>query len=316
MEAEENVRALYANEIVGNWGTLMLPINDDDSIDYKRLEHVLEYMTGLRLNGIYTNGTAGEFYTQSEAEYARISEMVADLCEKRGVSFQIGASHMSPQISLERIKKAVTYKPSAIQVILSDWFPLTDDEAIQCLQRMADAADGIGLVLYNPPHAKRVLSPMEYGKLKAAVPSLVGIKAAGGDESWYEAMRQYAAGISIFVPGHLLATGYSMGAHGAYSNVACLNPLGAQRWYELMTTDLEKALLIEERIRLFMGNYIAPFITKQKFCNASCDKLMSVIGGWGEVGARMRWPYRSIPVSEAERLRPIAFELMPEIMKV
>jgi 4-hydroxy-tetrahydrodipicolinate synthase len=311
----EPMKPMAVHEIVGNWGTLMLPINEDDRIDFIRLERVVNYMAGLGLNGIYTNGTAGEFYTQSEEEYILISELVADRCERNGVPFQIGASHMSPQLSLERIKRAVTYRPSAIQVILSDWFPLRDDEAINCLQRMAEAADGISLVLYNPPHAKRVLLPEVYGKLKQAVPSLVGIKVAGGDTSWYEAMKMYAQGISIFVPGHHLATGYSQGAHGAYSNVACLNPLGAQRWYDLMTSDLPRALEIETRIRGFMADYIAPFITEHGYCNAACDKLMSVIGGWADVGSRMRWPYRSIPESEAERLRPIACELIPEIMK-
>jgi 4-hydroxy-tetrahydrodipicolinate synthase len=230
----EPMKPMEANEIAGNWGTLMLPINEDDRIDFIRLEQNVNYMAGLGLNGIYTNGTAGEFYTQSEEEYIRISELVADRCERNSVPFQIGASHMSPQLSLERIKRAVSYRPSAIQVILSDWFPLKDDEAINCLKQMAEAADGIGLVLYNPPHAKRVLIPEMYGKLKQAVPSLVGIKVAGGDASWYKAMKVYAQGISIFVPGHYLATGYSQGAHGAYSNVACLNPLGAQNWYDLM----------------------------------------------------------------------------------
>lgn len=309
------MKPLAAHEIVGNWGTLMLPINEDDQIDFIRLEQVVDYMAGLGLNGIYTNGTAGEFHTQTEEEYIRITEIAADRCERKGVPFQIGASHMSPQLSLARIKRAVQYKPSAIQVILSDWFPLRDDEAIDCLKRMAEAADGIGLVLYNPPHAKRVLTPQTYGKLKQAVPSLVGIKTAGGDSSWYESMKEHGQGISVFIPGHFLATGLLQGAHGAYSNVACLNPVGAQRWYDLMSTDMERALDIERRIQKFMTNCISPFITEQGYCNAACDKLMSVIGGWADVGSRMRWPYRSIPVSEAERLRPVAYEMIPEIME-
>jgi 4-hydroxy-tetrahydrodipicolinate synthase len=129
-------------------------------------------------------------------------------------------------------------------------------------------------------------------------------------------MKVYAQGISIFVPGHFLATGLSQGAHGAYSNIACLNPLGAQRWYDLMTFELAPAIEIETRIQRFMAEFIAPFITEESYCNAACDKLMSVIGGWADVGSRMRWPYRSIPEFEAQRLRPIAYELIPEIMKL
>ncbi|CAG7607168.1 4-hydroxy-tetrahydrodipicolinate synthase [Paenibacillus solanacearum] len=308
------MKPMQAHEIAGNWGTVMLPIREDDSIDFVRLEQLVDRMAALGLNGIYTNGTAGEFYTQSEEEFIRVSELTADRCHRYGMPFQIGASHMSPQLSLERIKRAAAYRPSAIQVVLSDWFPLQDDEAADCLKRMAEAADGIGLVLYNPPHAKRVLTPEAYGKLKKEVPGLVGIKCAGGDAAWYAAMKEYAHGISIFVPGHHLATGIALGAHGAYSNVACLQPLGAQRWYDTMLTDLPKALELESRIQRFMANHIAPFIMQHGYCNAACDKLMSVIGGVADVGCRMRWPYRSIPASEAERLRPVACELIPEIM--
>ena len=74
--------------------------------------------------------------------------------------FQIGASHMSAQLSLERIASP-ELRPSAIQVILADWFPLKEAEMVACLQRMAAAAAPVGLVLYNPPHAKVVLTPAQ-----------------------------------------------------------------------------------------------------------------------------------------------------------
>jgi len=50
---------------------------------------------------------------------------------------------------------------------------------------MAQAADGIPLVLYNPPHAKKVLSPKDLCRLAKEFPQLIGIKVAGGDNQWY-----------------------------------------------------------------------------------------------------------------------------------
>ncbi|MBO9607316.1 MAG: dihydrodipicolinate synthase family protein [Paenibacillaceae bacterium] len=307
------MKRLGAADIRGTWGTVLLPLGANETIDYARTRAQIETIAASGVNGIYSNGTAGEFYAQSEAEYETIGELVAEVCEARGVPFQLGASHMSPQTSLERIRRAVKLAPGAIQVILSDWYALTDDEAIACLQRMEDAADGIGLVLYNPPHAKRVLQPETYGKLKAAVPNLIGAKTAGGDSAWYASMREHMRGMSVFVPGHRLATGISQGAHGSYSNVACLSPAGAQRWYERMLTDLAGALEAEERIFGFMRDRIVPYITEQGYSNAAVDKLLAAIGGWSDAGTQLRWPYRSIPMEEAERLRPIAREQMPEL---
>ena len=91
------------------------------------------------------------------------------------------------------------------------------------------------------------------------IPSLVGIKVGGGDDAWYERMRPLAGRLSIFVPGHALATGYARGAAGSYSNVACLQPAGAKRWNRLMQTDLAAAQAIEAQIQQFMKAHVLPF---------------------------------------------------------
>lgn len=309
------MKPLTSDQIRGNWATLLSAWNADDSLDLGRVAAEIDALIAMRVDGIYSNGTAGEFHTQTEAEFDQISECLAGKCNAAGMRFQIGVSHMSAQISRERLRRIVPLMPGAVQVILPDWFPITEDEAITFFHGMAETANGIGLVLYNPPHAKRVWNPEQIGRLAAKIPALVGIKTAGGDDAWYAAMRQYLARLSVFVPGHLLASGVQRGAHGAYSNVACLNPLAAQRWSDQMKTDLSAALELEQRLRRFMDGYIAPFITEQKYCNAACDRFMALLGGWTDVGERMRWPYRSIPVAEVNRLRPIAQELIPEFIK-
>ncbi len=202
----------------------------------------------------------------------------------------------------------------AVQVILPDWFPVTEEEAVAFLDGMADAAGGIGMVLYNPPHAKRVWTPEQLGRLAGRVPALIGLKTAGGDDAWYAAMRAHLSRLSVFVPGHLLASGVTRGAAGSYSNVACLNPAAAQRWSDQMMTDLPAALEVEARLLRFMSGHIAPFITQQHYCNAACDRLMAVVGGWADVGWRMRWPYRSIPLSETGPVRAAAHRIIPEFV--
>lgn len=309
------MNVLTSNEIRGNWATLLSAWNADDSLDLGRVAAEIDELIAMRVDGIYSNGTAGEFHTQTEAEFDQISECLAAKCNAAGMRFQIGVSHMSAQISRERLRRVVSLAAGAVQVILPDWFPVTEEEAVVFMEQMAEVAGGIGLVLYNPPHAKRVWSPEQIGRLAARVPALVGIKTAGGDDAWYEAMRQQLAGLSVFVPGHLLASGIQRGAQGAYSNVACLNPLAAQRWTEQMQTDLAGALELEQRLRRFMEACIAPFITEQKFCNAACDRFMALVGGWADVGEHMRWPYRSIPKTEVPRVRAAAQKLIPEFIK-
>jgi len=309
------MKPLSPDQIRGNWATLLSAWNADGSLDLGRVSAEIDTLIAMQVDGIYSNGTAGEFHTQTESEFDLISECLARKCNAAGMRFQIGVSHMSAQISRERLRRIVPLAPGAVQVILPDWFPVTEEEAITFLEGMAETAAGIGLVLYNPPHAKRVLNPEQLGRLAGRIPTLVGIKTAGGDDAWYAAMREHLARLSVFIPGHLLASGAHRGAQGAYSNAACLNPLAAQRWTDQMKTDLPTALELEQRLRRFMDGYIAPFITEQRFCNAACDRFMALLGGWTDVGERMRWPYRSIPATELERIRPVAQKLIPEFIK-
>lgn len=310
------MKSLAAQDLHGNWATLLSVWNADDSLNLGRVSAEIDALIAAKVDGIYSNGTAGEFHTQLENEFDQISELLAEKCHAANQPFQIGVSHMSAQISQERLRRVLHLAPGAVQLILPDWFPTTEAENIAFLQTMAETANGIGLVLYNPPHAKHVLSPQEVGLLSRQIPALIGLKTAGGDAEWYAGMREHLAGVSVFVPGHLLASGVEFGACGSYSNVACLNPAAAQKWTDLMSDDLPAALEIEGRLRKFMDTHIAPFITEQGYCNAACDRLMALIGGWADVGTSMRWPYRSIAQTEADRLRTIVRDMIPEFSPI
>lgn len=301
-------------QIFGNWATLLMATDEQGNIDFKRMANEIDVIIASSPNGIYSNGTAGEFYTQTEDEFDKISSLLSEKCEKAAIPYQIGVSHMSPQISLERLKRIRHLRPGAVQVILPDWFPVTLEEAIAFMQKMEDEAQGISLILYNPPHAKKILLPEDWAILKSRIPSLAGLKVfdQNANPDWYKRVNENKAGLSIFIPGHRLATGIQSGAHGAYSNMACLNPFAAQKWFEMIRTDLPAGLELESRINQFMSRLIAPFITELHYPNHACDRFLAQLGGWGNVGSKLRWPYRSIPNTYIEEIRTKSIHLIPE----
>lgn len=293
---------------------MLLPIDEDDTIDWKRLVDEIELLIEAKLDGIYSNGTACEFHNQTEHEFDKVQQILAESCWRKGMPFQIGASHPSPIITLERIKRTVALKPDAFQVILPDWVIVSLEEQIIYLQKIAEVADRIPIVLYNPPHAKTVLNPEGLHQLKKAIPQLIGIKVAGGDAGWYQQMRPYASEMAVFVPGHLLASGVKEGvASGAYSNVACIHPAQSQKWWQSMQSDLESALEVESRILSFFEACITPFKNKG-YSNPALDKFLAAVGGWTEIGTRLRWPYKWIPELEVVRVRAQAKEMIPEFI--
>lgn len=311
------MKPLSAAEIRGNWATLLLPLNADDSIDYALLGAEIDHFIAAKVNGIYSNGSAGEFYTQSEDEFDRVSSLLAEKCARAGMAFQIGACHMSPQLSLGRLRRTRALRPSAFQVVLPDWFVPSWLEIIDFLRVMAAEAGDIPLILYNPPHAKRRLTPAEWQLIVREIPAVAGIKVPGGDAAWYEAMQPVMEKISVFIPGHQLASGLARGAHGAYSNVACLSPAGAQRWYELCRRDLAAGLAAEQRIQTFWLGHVAPLITAHGLPNMAADKAAAVAGGWlPGMRPNLRWPYRCASADQVKSVAAAARTQLPEFFGV
>jgi dihydrodipicolinate synthase/N-acetylneuraminate lyase len=292
------VRPLTAESLRGVWATLLLPLNADDSIDFTRLQAQAATLAGTELDGLYAHGTAGEFQTLTEPEFDRINDVLA----VTGKPFQIGASHPSAQLQLDRVRRAAALEPGAIQVILPDWLPLNDREALDFLRRVADTAGDVPLVLYNPPHAKTRVGAELLSTLAAAVPSLIGLKTAGGDKEWFEQATK--SGLSIFVPGHYLASMSLLGAHGSYSNVAALSPNGAVR--------TARSPAVERRILEFFEQHVAP-LQKAGLSNPALDKFLAAVGDWADVGTRVRWPMAAATQGQVEAARPVARSLLPEL---
>ncbi|WP_433168736.1 dihydrodipicolinate synthase family protein [Kribbella sp. CA-247076] len=280
------------------WATLLLPLNADDSIDFRRLETQAATLAATELDGLYAHGTAGEFQTLTEDEFDRINDLLA----ATGKPFQLGASHPSAQVQLERVRRAAALEPGAIQVIVPDWLPLNDREVLAFLRRTADVAGEVPLVLYNPPHAKTRVDPQLLRSLADAVPTLIGLKTAGGDKAWFDQATK--SGLSIFVPGHFLASMSLLGAHGSYSNVAALSPNGAVRQ--------AGSLDVERRIAEFFAQHVVP-LQKAGLSNPALDKFLAAVGDWADVGTRVRWPMASATREQVEAARPAARSLLPEL---
>lgn len=55
-----------------------------------------------------------------------------------------------------------------------------------------------------------------------------------------------------------------------------------------MLVDLPAALKLEQRICRFMDTAIVPYIVCDGFGDLALDKLLAAIGGWADVGTRLR----------------------------
>lgn len=112
---------------------------------------------------------------------------------------------------------------------------------------------------------------------------------------------------AVFVAGHRLDRERRLGASGAYSNIACLSPRGALRWYAHPDPELDS------RVQEFFRVAIRP-AQARGYCVTAIDKLLAAVGGWSVAGTRVRWPHESVPDDLAVTVRAEAQRLIPELL--
>ncbi|WP_210769298.1 dihydrodipicolinate synthase family protein [Occultella kanbiaonis] len=304
---------MSASELRGVWGTVLLPLDPGDRIDLGRLRAEVDVLTRSDLHGVYAHGTAGEFHTLTDAEYDQVNDLLATASSAVGKPFQLGASHPLAHASLERVRRARDLEPAAIQVILPDWIPLSEAEVLRFLDRMAQVAAPVPLVLYSPPHAKTQVSPELLARIVTEMPAVIGIKTLDRDDDWFARMRELEDRCALFVPGHRLASALARGAHGSYSNVAALSPRGAAAWWRQMQTDPDGAADVERRIAEFFAAHVAP-LAARGLGDPALDKFLAAVGGWADVGTRVRWPWVGAEESVVAPARVDARVLLPELV--
>ncbi len=297
--------------IKGVWATILCRLNEDGSPDLSAIDEQVAAYAAAGCDGVYSGGTASEVHCLTETQFRVISARFAEAASNHGLPFQIGATHPLAQGSLARTAFATTLDPLAIQVTLPDWTPLDFGSVQRFLNKVAEAADGYPLVLYNPPHAKTVLQPDELLAMAKSTPSLVGLKCGGGDAQWYSAMAPVFERLSVFIPGHHYASGTAQGAHGSYSNMACLSPSAAVRWAQMPKAE---ALSLETRIADFMTEAISPLIDRG-LPGFGCDKAMAAAGGWAGIDPQLLWPHDGASTEEVQRISSAARRHIPEFME-
>ncbi|MFV0332460.1 MAG: dihydrodipicolinate synthase family protein [Tropicimonas sp.] len=304
---------LSAQTLRGVWATVLLDVTEAGDIAMAAIARQVGASAAAGVDGVYCHGTATEVHSLTDAQALDVARETVRAAREAGLPVQVGATHPLAQGTLERIDAFAPLVPDAIQVTLPDWVPIDTATAIRFLQGCAARARGVPLVLYNPPHAKTVLTPAELADVVAAVPELIGLKTGAGDADWYAAMAPLLARLSVFVPGHFYASGLAQGAHGSYSNIACLSPAGAVGWARMVAADPAGALALEQRITAFRDAALAPMLASG-LPGLACDKAMAAAGGWAGIGARLLWPASGASAADIARIRAEAERHIPELL--
>ena len=227
-------------------------------------------------NGVFCNGTNGEFFVLSLQEKLLVTETcVNEVAGKVPVVAHIGEISTATTIKLG--KEVAAMGVDAVSVITPYFVPLKQNELISHYTAIADAVP-VPVFLYNiPGRTGNTIEPATAAKL-AAHPNIVGIKDSAGS---YESLKGYLDAVNglpdfdvLSGPDHLAHQGFLEGCSACISGLANVCPEGVSLiWKHFRDGNIEKSKAAQD----FIGG-LRKDLYAVAFAPAAVKKATALLG--------------------------------------
>jgi len=164
--------------IEGTYAAVITPRDTDGAIDEAALCRWLEFLIGKGIQGFAINGATGEFCIASEAEFARVIDLVTATVRRRAVVLAgVGAAGADTSIRLAR--HAAKSGADALLLPMPYFFPYSQGDLKAFALKVASATD-VPVLLYNLPQFSTGLEPETSLDLIRDCEAIIGIKDSSG----------------------------------------------------------------------------------------------------------------------------------------
>ncbi|WP_192457967.1 dihydrodipicolinate synthase family protein [Musicola keenii] len=202
-------------------------------------------------NGIFCNGTNGEFFVLNADEKVAVTETCVDEVAGR-VPVVAHVGEISTRETIKLGKRIAALGVDAVSVITPYFVPLKQSELIAHYREVADALP-VPVFMYNiPARTGNTLQP-ETVRILADHPNIIGIKDSAGSYESLSGFLQAAKGIPNFDvlngPDSLIHQGFVDGCSACISGLANVAPQAiSQIWHRFNAGDVEGSRLAQEQV--------------------------------------------------------------------
>ena len=159
---------------------LITPMDEDFSVNYDKLEEILEEQIAGGTDCIISCGTTGEASTLTIEEHLDVIKRTVEIVNKR-IPVIAGTGSNSTETAVEFSKEAQEYGADGVLVVSPYYNKATQKGLIQHFETIANAID-IPVILYNIPGRTGVnIEPETIAYLVNNVSNIVGVKEASGN---------------------------------------------------------------------------------------------------------------------------------------
>ncbi len=277
---------------------LITPMNEDGSVNYKKLEEVIEFQIANHTDAIIICGTTGEASTLTVEEHIECIRFCCEVTKKRiPVIAGTGSNCTSSAVHLSI--EAEKAGADALLVVTPYYNKCTQNGLKAHFTAIADAV-GVPMLLYNIPGRTGVkIMPETVVSLCQEVENIVGVKDATGDISEVAEVMSLAKKRGVQVDLYSgnddqIVPVVSLGGKGVISVLSNILP---QETHDMVASFLDGDAVRSMELQLKYFDLI-----KALFCEVNpipAKKAMNLMGM--EVGS-LRAPLTEMEDEHAERL--------------
>ena len=167
---------------VGAGVALITPMNEDFSVNYDKLEEIIEEQIAGGTDCIITCGTTGEASTLTVEEHLDVIKRTVEIVNRR-IPVIAGTGSNSTETAVEFSKEAQKYGSDGVLVVSPYYNKATQKGLIRHFSEIANSIY-IPVLLYNIPGRTGVnIEPETIAYLVNSVSNIVGVKEASGNFS-------------------------------------------------------------------------------------------------------------------------------------
>lgn len=210
--------------IKGSIVALITPFHEDGSVNFEKLEELLEWHIASHTDGILVLGTTGESSTMTHEEDDAVVEKTLQVVNKR-VPVIVGAGSNCTQTAIEKSQKYAEMGADYL-LIISPYYNKTNNEGM--IRHFTAVADAVScpIIMYNVPGRTGVAISEEAVKVLSKHPNICGIKEASGNIGYATSIARYLNDDFAMYSGNddMITTMLALGANGVISVLANVLP--------------------------------------------------------------------------------------------
>ncbi|MBD3183891.1 4-hydroxy-tetrahydrodipicolinate synthase [Candidatus Poribacteria bacterium] len=231
-------------EVKGIYPALVTPMNSDESINEEGLKKIIEHVINGGVHGLFILGSQGESFALNPDEKKQVIEISVETVADR-IPVCVGTGMITTAQSVKFTRTAKELGVNSISVITPYFISPNQKELLEHFKTIAEAADGVPVLLYNNPNRTGVSISIETVIKMAEIDNVAGMKDSSADliqtMNYIEATKDMDFSVMVGNDASIFATLLS-GGKGAVAATANVAPELIVGIYEsVMAGDIEKA---------------------------------------------------------------------------